>query len=112
MLGATQAPEVARAAREGLCLMEVFPALRWHRSIRCSAAASPSRDTTCCIAKTSARVAAVTAQGFSEGLRALFPHEAHAHEAKLAPAETFRIGHNGGEEGIRTLDTGYPRITV
>jgi hypothetical protein len=27
-------------------------------------------------------------------------------------AETVRIGHNGGEEGIRTLDTGLPRITV
>jgi hypothetical protein len=26
--------------------------------------------------------------------------------------ETVRTGDNGGEEGIRTLDTGLPRITV
>jgi hypothetical protein len=26
--------------------------------------------------------------------------------------ETVRMGVNGGEEGIRTLDTGLPRITV
>ena len=45
-------------------------------------------------------------------VRLLSGQMAFAFSAPAEAEETVVMGVNGGEEGIRTLDTGLPRITV